>query len=76
MTPRVSVIIPNFKNAQLVAETIETLIRQTMSAWELIVVDDGSDSALPEMIEGYGNRYASWTLHSSLFPTSHPATHF
>ena len=61
MTPRVSVIIPNFKNAQLVAETIETLIRQTMSAWELIVVDDGSDSALPEMIEGYGNRYASWT---------------
>ena len=59
MTPRVSVIVPNQKSARWVAETIETLIRQTMSQWELIVVDDGSDPDLPETVEGFADRYAS-----------------
>ena len=56
MTPRVSIIIPNQKNAPLVAETMETVLRQTMNEWELIVVDDGSDTALPEIIQSYNDR--------------------
>lgn len=54
--PKVSVIIPNQKNAPFLAQTIETLIAQTMSEWELIVVDDGSDSNLPETVQSYSDR--------------------
>ncbi len=57
MMPKVSVIIPNQKNAPFVAETIETLLGQTMKEWELIVVDDGSDSDLSETVHGYADRY-------------------
>jgi hypothetical protein len=54
--PKVSVIIPNQKNAPFLVQTIETLIAQTMSQWDLIVVDDGSDSNLPETVQSYSDR--------------------
>ncbi len=60
--PKVSVIIPNQKNAPLVAETIENLLRQTMKEWELMVVDDVSNSDLSEMVHRYGDRYTDRTI--------------
>ena len=40
--PTVSVIIPNFNRATLVGETIECMLRQSLSPHEILVVDDGS----------------------------------
>ncbi len=40
--PRVSVIVPVYNRERLVGETIESVLAQTLTAWELVVFDDGS----------------------------------
>jgi glycosyltransferase involved in cell wall biosynthesis len=40
--PRVSVIIPTFNNASLLPETLDSVLAQSCTDFELIVVDDGS----------------------------------
>jgi glycosyltransferase involved in cell wall biosynthesis/Flp pilus assembly protein TadD len=40
--PLVSVIIPCYKQAQYLPEAIATLIAQTYTAWEAVIVNDGS----------------------------------
>jgi len=52
----VSVIIPNFNRANLVAETIENMLNQTLPPYEVIVVDDGSTDNSVEIIKSFGDR--------------------
>lgn len=40
--PRVSVVIPCYKQASFLAEAVDSLVAQTFEDWECIVVDDGS----------------------------------
>lgn len=40
--PAISVLMPMFDAAQYVAEAIESVRAQTLDAWEMIIVDDGS----------------------------------
>jgi glycosyltransferase involved in cell wall biosynthesis len=42
MSPRVSVVVPAFNTSAYIAGTLESAMRQTMTALEVIVVDDGS----------------------------------
>jgi len=44
---RVSVVVPSYKHASFVAETLRSIFRQTLRPAELLVIDDGSadDSA-------------------------------
>jgi len=49
MNPKVSVVIPTYNNAALLHETLEGVRRQTFTDFEIIVVDDGSSDATPEV---------------------------
>ena len=40
--PRFSIIVPYFNNANTLRRCIESVLNQTFSDWELILVDDGS----------------------------------
>lgn len=40
--PKVSVVIPSYNHERYIVEAIESVRRQTMTDWELIVIDDGS----------------------------------
>lgn len=48
--PRVSVIIPTYNRANLLAHAIQSVLEQTMSDLQLIVVDDGSTDNTPDVI--------------------------
>lgn len=56
--PLVSVIMPAFNSEAFIAEAVESVIRQTMTDWELIVIDDGSEypEALDTTLAPYANR--------------------
>lgn len=49
--PSVSVIMPVRNRAGLVSAAVESVRRQTLQSWELIVVDDGSTDATPEVLD-------------------------
>lgn len=49
-TPRVSVIIPCYKTAHFVAETLESVFAQTYRDFEVVLVNDGSPDT-PELEE-------------------------
>lgn len=51
--PRVSVLMPTFKQAAFVRRAIDSLLAQTLTDWELIVVDDGSPDETGELIAPY-----------------------
>lgn len=52
-TPLVSIIMQAFKQAEFIADAIESVIRQTYPNWELIIVDDGSPDNVREIVEEY-----------------------
>ena len=63
--PLVSVIIPAYNAAATIGEAIRSVIAQTMTDWELIVVDDGSSDATAsqalQAMRHAGNRPQSHT---------------
>jgi len=49
-TPSVSLIIPTFNRAKYLRATVESLLTQTYPILEMIIVDDGSTDATPELV--------------------------
>ena len=56
---KISVIIPTFNRIRLVARAIDSVLKQSLNPYEIIVVDDGSDDGTSEMIQ---NKYKSIKL--------------
>ena len=61
MEELVSVIMPSYNTAHFIKETIESVLAQTYSNWELIIVDDCStdntDKVVSEYLEDERIRY-------------------
>lgn len=53
---RVSVVVPVYNDARAVRETVEHLLRQSLPAHEIVVVDDGSTDETPEVLKRFGDR--------------------
>lgn len=51
MTPFVSVIMPAYNAARFVEEAIRSVMEQTFTNWELLVLDDGSSDGTCEIVE-------------------------
>lgn len=52
-TPAVSVIMPTWNRAQIIGRAIESLLSQTASNWECIIIDDGSTDDTRQVIDRY-----------------------
>lgn len=53
MATSISVITPVFNRERLVANTIRSVMDQTYTDWELIIVDDGSSDGTVEIIKSF-----------------------
>jgi GT2 family glycosyltransferase len=56
LAPLVSVIIPTFNRGPLLLQTVESVLAQSFSDYELIVVDDGSQDETESLLAPYRSR--------------------
>ncbi len=54
--PFISVIIPTFNRSYCLAETLDSVLGQSFNNYELIIVDDGSTDATPQLLDQYTGR--------------------
>jgi glycosyltransferase involved in cell wall biosynthesis len=59
---QVSIITPCYNGEKYIGETIESVIAQTYSDWEMIIVDDGSKDKSAEVVQEFVERDSRITL--------------
>ncbi len=55
MSALVSIIMPTYNSASFIGETIRSVLHQTYSHWELLVVDDASSDDTIQVINSYSD---------------------
>ncbi len=54
--PKVTIVTPTYNRADLLSETIESILNQTYQDFEYIIIDDGSTDNTRELVAQYGDR--------------------
>lgn len=62
-TPLVSIIIPTYNRAYLIGETLDSVLAQTYTNWECIVVDDGSTDDTAVLLTAYCDKDTRFQYH-------------
>ncbi|MDE5957536.1 MAG: glycosyltransferase, partial [Muribaculaceae bacterium] len=55
-TPKISIIVPIYKVERYLPECLDSIIRQTFTDWECILVDDGSPDNCGKICDEYAAR--------------------
>lgn len=56
MNNKVSIIVPCYNQAEYLSETLDSVLAQTCSNWECVIVDDGSNDNSREISQKYVNK--------------------
>ena len=66
MQPLVSIITPMYNSEKFILKTIESVINQTYSNWELLLIDDGSIDNTIQIVEDFKQKYSNIKLIQNL----------
>ena len=59
----ISIIIPIYNREHLIRETLDSIVAQTYSKWECIIVDDGSTDKSKDVVFEYVNTDSRFSLY-------------
>ena len=62
MQPLVSIITPMYNSEKFILKTIESIVNQTYSNWELLLIDDGSTDNTIQIVEDFKLKYTILAL--------------
>ena len=54
--PLISILIPFKNTAEFLPECLQSIIKQTYTNWELLIVDDNSTDDSYRVVEEYSNK--------------------
>lgn len=54
--PKVSIVLPTYNGEKYIRESIESILSQTLNDWELIIVNDCSTDATPQIIQEFADK--------------------
>lgn len=63
MKPRISVILPTYRRAGVLPRAIESVLRQTRSDWELLVVDDEPSPTTEQICSNFRDNRLRYLAH-------------
>lgn len=64
MKPKVTIIMPVFNEVQFIRSSIESVLSQTFTDYELIIIDDGSDDGSSEIIRTFHDARIKYLCNS------------
>ena len=69
-TPEISIILPTYNRAHRLERAVRSVVEQTLSGWELIVVDDGSTDDTFQLVTAFMEEHGNirYMKHSNRKP--------
>ena len=64
-TPKVSIIVPTYNRADMIADTIDSILNQTYKDFELIIVDNESTDNTEEVVKSYKDKRIRYFKHQN-----------
>ena len=62
MKPLVSIITPCYNSADFISESLDSILAQTYTNWELIVIDDKSEDNTAKIVEDFAQQHSNVKL--------------
>jgi len=53
MNPEISIITPAYNSEKYISETVESVLKQTFTDWEMIIVDDASTDRTEDIVRSF-----------------------
>ena len=60
--PRVSIVLPSYNGERYIKESIDSVLNQSFTNWELIVVNDCSEDGTRRIVEEYAQNDSRVTI--------------
>ena len=63
--PQISVVMPVYNSEKYLADSIESILNQTYTDFEFLIVDDGSNRATKDIVAQYANMDGRIKIHTN-----------